>query len=218
MKYYFLEEAIRTSETGPQHPQILKMDTLHDYDDDNGVYAFTRISLPENNPSLKYLLLDKEAKLTDLLSAVMLCLRGFLVNSKLKDILQSFNLPTHKFYNAFVKDSKGNVRDYFWLQMLMDYEMICIDFSKSEFEIEGSADIIAINSYQDLVSKRELLKPKRIKLHNASLNGTFRNQPLDVFKIPSLSMSWIISERLKDELVKKKITGIRIVEAGSVSV
>ncbi|NBP67648.1 MAG: hypothetical protein EBU52_02790 [Cytophagia bacterium] len=213
MKYYFLEEAIRTSDTGTQHPQILQMDTLHDYDDDNGVYAFARISLPQNNPSLKYLLLDKDAKLTDLLSTAMLRLRGFLINTKLKHILQSFSLPTHKFYSAYVKDDAGKVHDYFWLQMLMDYEMACIDFSKSEFVIEGSNDIILLNSYQDFVSQRETLKPRRIKLRNTSFNETFKSQSLDIFKIPILSMSWIISERLMDELIKRKISGIQILEA-----
>jgi hypothetical protein len=74
MKFYFLTEGNSSEETGDVFPQISK-DV--DYYDDNGIYAFSRIELPENNPVLSNLLLIRQAKITDVLSCAMLTLQGF---------------------------------------------------------------------------------------------------------------------------------------------
>jgi hypothetical protein len=224
MNFYFIEEAIRTEETGTQYPQILKMSKQQDYDDDNGVYVFSRNPLPDKSPDLKYLILDNEAKLTDVLSAVMLRLNGFLVNDRFKDVIRNYKLPQHRYYEAYVLSQLIEYK-YYWLQMVVNYDMRCINFTKSNFIITTTSIIknppipVEIHSYEDYKEKQSKLNSKQIiKVSKAILNDSFGKDTLDIFKIPELSMSWIISERLKDELVKKKITGIRIVEAGSVSV
>lgn len=223
MKFYYIREAIRTEETGDEHPQILKMSEKHKYSDDEGVYAFSRFDLPENSPKIKYLLLAKNAKVTDLLNAIMLRLKGFLINEKLKLILIEYNLPKHRFYDAYVKDYANNEYRYWWMQMIINnYD--CLDFNKSEFSLTSTEIVnrsnvpIKINSYQDYVDvKSKLASDQRIKISHAYLNDDFGKQSLDVFKINDLSLDWIISERLREDIIKNKITGVDITEANNIA-
>jgi hypothetical protein len=132
MNYYFLEEAMRTIETGDQYPQILMMSKQQDFDDDNGVYVFSRISLPQTNPELRFLLLDRAAKITDVISAEMLRMTGFLINERVKDILSQYRLPEHRYYEAYVLDQLNNKEyKYYWLQMVVNYDLRYIDINES---------------------------------------------------------------------------------------
>jgi hypothetical protein len=220
MKLFYLKEAVRTEETGDQYPQIIKMSKKQDYYDDNGVYVLSRISLPDTNPDLKHLVLDKKAKITDVLSAAMLRLNGFLITDRVKNILTKYRLPEHRFYYAEVTDMKKNKYPYYWLQMKVDYaDLKYVDIAKSEFVVKNDSIIIdpkekttriEVESLQDFNAKKENLSDKKIRLSRVVLNKDFADTPLDIFTIPYFSNGWIISEKLKDELIKTKITGVTI--------
>jgi len=225
MKYYLLEEACRTEETGNQYPQILKMSKDHDYDDDKGVYVFSRVALPSTKPDLKYLMLDDNAKLTDMLSAVMLRLNGFLISEKFKNLLQKYKLPEHQFYEAYIMNAKGEQFKYYWLQMLRDNDMKYVDFENSGFIISSTSIIqkdfrsIRIGSYSEYLSEREKLEPKQIiRISELCLNKEFTEAGLDIFSIPSYKPSWIISENLKNSIRKNELTGVSIEEARHVEI
>jgi hypothetical protein len=215
MNFYYLEESIRTKETGDEYPQILKMIPRPDYHDDNGIYALSRVALPENEINLKYLILEKNAKPSDVLSCEMLRLRGFLMNERFRDTLENFNLPDHRFYPAFVKDVASKAYSYYWLQMVIDYTRKYIDFKKSDFEITSTSIIkkesmpVEINSNEEYIeTKSKLPEKQRIRLSKVVLNKVFEQSNLDIFKIVDLSGSWIISERLKTAIAERNITGV----------
>jgi hypothetical protein len=221
MKYYLLEEAMRTEETGDQHPQILKMSKKQDFDDDNGVYVFARISLPQTNPDLRFLLLDKAAKITDVISTVMLSMTGLLISEKVKNLLNKYKLPEHRYYEAYVLDQVNNVEyKYYWLQMVVNYDLRYLDISKSSFVIATTSIIktppipIEIASYEDYREKQSKMSSKQIiKVSRATLNSGCNE---DIFKIPGLTNSWIISDVLKESLIKNKITGVTIRETENI--
>src|SRR5258708_30007825 len=168
MKFFFLEEAIRSEETGNQYPQILKMSRQHDFNDDYGVYVFSRMAMPEKKPDLKYLILDKEAKITDVLSAEMLRLNGFLINERVKKIISKYELPEHRFYEAFVLDNLNKEYEYCWLQMVVNYDLKYINFKESDFSVTSTSIVndsrisIDISSYEDYKNKQTKLTSKQI--------------------------------------------------------
>jgi hypothetical protein len=225
MKYFFLKESVRTIETGNEYPQIQKMSTMHDFDDDNGVYVFSRITFPQNNPNLKFLLLEEQAKLTDLLSSVMLILTGLLINNKVKDLLSNFNIPNHKFYPAFVKDIKDNVYAYYWIQTSDERDVdFLLNYSESEFYIRKDTigiekEPVKINSIEDLKYYQSKLEIHQgIRTSKAVLNKSFLSLNLDLFKVGRFSTYWIVTERLKNAFEKEKITGVSFTEAKNLTV
>lgn len=225
MKFYFLDEAVRTEETGNQYPQILKMSKDHDYDDDNGVYVFSRVALPSTKPDLRYLILGDDAKLTDMLSAVMLRLNGFLISEKFKNLMQKHKLPEHQFYEAHIMNTKGVQFKYYWLQMLRDNNMKYVDFENSGFIISSTSIIqkdlrsIEIRSYSEYLIEKEKLQPKQIiRISELCLNNEFSKAGLDIFSIPSYKPSWIISENLKNSIHENELTGVSIEVARHVEI
>jgi hypothetical protein len=172
--------------------------------------------------------LDKKAKITDVLSAAMLRLKGFLINDKVRNIFARHNLPEHRYYYAEVTDRNTDRYSYYWVQMRIDYASLrYVDVARSEFVIEPDSIIknptevsttVEIQSIEDFNEiKKKLNDKETIRLSKIVLNQDFLKAPLDIFAIPYFSSSWIISEKLRDELIKAQITGITISELKNVS-
>jgi len=216
MRYYFLQQKINEI-TGD--PQIISFTEKQDVMDDKSVYAFGRIDFPEIE-AIKYLVLDRNAFLEDVMCAEMLMLTGLLTNKKVKDILNQFNLPPHKFYPCYVMDNDKNVYNYFWMQTSRDRDQEkFIDYGKSELYIKKDIlglqkESIKIQSVEDLEKIRLTLKAgQAIKLSKVFLNKNFVSLNLDLFKISRLSTYWIISESLKGALETENVSGIVMREA-----
>lgn len=216
MRYYFLQQKVNEL-TG--NPQIISFTEEQDVVDDRSVYAFGRIDFPEIEV-IKYLVLDKNAFLEDVMCAEMLMLTGLLTNQRVRDILSQFNLPPHKFYPCYVKNNDGNVYDYFWMQTSRDRDQEkFIDYGESELYIKK--DILGlqkektkIQSVEDLEKIRLTLKTgQAIKFSKVFMNKNFVSLNLDLFKISRLSTDWIISERLKSALETENVTGVVMREA-----
>lgn len=223
MKYYYINHFVEKN-VNKSSIQIYSLSPKHDVFDDKGVYAFGRIDFPEIS-EIKYLLLDKENELQDILTAPMLTLTGILINYRTKNVFSQFKLPPHKFYPAYVKDFKGNVYEYYWLQTskkrdLKDY----LDYQKSQFYWKKDpGDVeredIEINSIREIEDfKMKLSRGQGVKIKTAVLSKEFADLNIDLFKIGRLSTDWIISERLKEALENAYITGISFKEASNLIV
>jgi hypothetical protein len=218
MKYYIFEPAVDTPETGSVYPQVYKMASGYNYKAENSVHALSKATkaFPNYTPNLDYFILDGRAKLTDLLS-VGVMYGGFLVSGKLKELLQQFSLPPHRFYSARVLHKKG-FYDYYWMHIICDLTNV-VDYPKSKFIIyynyAHNLGSIEINTKEELYEKREKLKQDNLGKNvtvwsdKIVLNGSF-DKHLDFFEIGSFDSSYYISEKLKVVIEKEKFTGISI--------
>lgn len=81
----------------------------YNYKAPNSVHALSKETkkLPAYEPDLDYFILHNQAKPTYLLSVTPVS-GGFMVSEKLKQILEQFTLPLHKFYPAKVLHKNNN--------------------------------------------------------------------------------------------------------------
>jgi hypothetical protein len=109
--------------------------------------------------------------------------------------------------------------------MIVDYNLTFVDFNKSTFVVTKDSIIkrdelvVKIASLEDYKHKKALLgKREVIKLTNVYLVNSFIENGFDLFKIPQLSSSWIISDLLKEALLSNNISGIAIREVNQIAV
>lgn len=231
MKYYYLRNAVATTETGSSYPQIIKFKGNYDSDASDSIYKLyeNKYDFP-NEVSRTKLLLENEAKLTDLLSSSMFVLFGFLINHRLKNIILKHKLPLSKLYDVDVY-SENQISTYFWLHFIYKYdnnltfeqmEEQLIDYSKSKFMVVKNLKLInfieiaSINDYH----QQQNVQPKyhTIKAQELVLKKPFLKFQYDVFKFTVLSNDWIISEKLMHELLNSKITGLDFEEIKEIKI
>ena len=137
----------------------------------------------------------------------------FLINQKVKDILDEFRLPKHKFYTAKVFHN-NEVVQYFWLH-LIDNDYQDIDYSKSIF-YEGytagwKKENVTLNSFENLVELRKK-DFKKIFAENLVLKDSQLYTKFDILLYSHLHQDIIISKEIVSALIENKITGYRIIE------
>lgn len=210
MRFFFLRVLVNEA-TG--NPQIVTTDPIYNYYDNKGIYEFTRTEFPEIS-DIKKLILDESAILNDILNIEMLQLEGLLVNAKVKSLLSSVRLPSHKVYPATVIDNDKRAHKYFWFQTGYDRKQNeSLNIPKCQFALfEGvTSTDIEIASFEELRSKSKSTNSRqRLRMTKAVLKKSWDN--LDIFKIGrfGLSSDWIISKRLKEALEQANVTGISI--------
>ena len=216
MSYYIFKTAVNNIETGSVYPQVQEMSPGYNYKAPNSVHALSKVyqHLPDFTPDLDYFELAGGAKLSDLLSTAMVY-GGFLISEKLKNLFEKFHLPTHRFYLARVK-YKNQFYNYYWMHIICDLTS-AVDYKNSKFFIYYN---YAHNlGYIDTISKIELKqKEKKLKIENPgktiaiwaetiSLNQSF-NKTLDLFEIGQFDSNYYISKQLRENIIKKNITGV----------
>ena len=221
MQFYIVSPATNTTETGSEYPQVQKMAPEYNYQAKNSVYAVSKTldKIPDYKPNLDYFIVSEKAKLTDILS-VSTIHGGFLISPSYKKILENFNLPLHKFFNANVF-YKQKFFKYYWLHIICDLTNN-VDYSNSEF--------IAFYNYKhDLgtikISTKEDFLQKKIELKNNNPGKTITiwakkiafkkvfNSNLDLFKIGMFDSNFYITGKLKEKIYSEKITGCSILPA-----
>ncbi len=211
MKYYLLQQKLNEL-TGS--PQISGFTEKQDLLSDKSIYAFERLDFPEI-AEVKYMLLDKSAKIEDVMCAEMLRLTGLLVNDKVKSILTGFNLPPNKFYPCYIKANDGNVYNYYWMQTSKERDQTkFLEYSRSKFYIQKDVlglekEELKIDTLQQLEKVSSSLKlGQAVKLQKAVLKDNFLESNLDLFKISRFYNYWIISERMKKSFESMNVTGM----------
>ncbi|MBT2563801.1 hypothetical protein J7E50_21420 [Pedobacter sp. ISL-68] len=163
--------------------------------------------------------LEPKAKLTDVLSQAAISAYGFLVNNKVRQILEGFNLMEHRYYKCLVKDQKGVVHDYYWLH-LVDDNTKKIDYSNSIFYWTKSTfrkGILELNSYEDyLKQKKDNGLLWGVSSEKLKLNTRF-DTTLDLVSNLPFDSNTYISAGIRETINKLDITGIEINEAPNIS-
>lgn len=163
--------------------------------------------------------LEPKAKLTDVLSQAAISAYGFLINDKVKKILQGFHLMEHRYYKCLVKDQKGIVHKYYWLHLSDNKLLNKIDYAGSKFyttEFGFRHEDVILKSYDDYkIKKAELGTMYGFKSDLIKLNIEF-DYSTDMFNIPIFGKSTYLSKSLAD-ILNDNITGINISTSNIIS-
>lgn len=140
---------------------------------------------------------------------------GFIVNKRLRSILEAANLPNHKFFQASFLQRKELVTDYWWLTYDLELGASTVNFASSEFDLswhDANFDKpFKISSYEDYLAI--FYKTGRAVRATKLVFTSAFNQDLDIWGTQFLLVrKAYISERLLSEMREKGITGYRILE------
>tara|TARA_R110000868_G_scaffold111595_1_gene301204 strand:+ start:1073 stop:1741 length:669 start_codon:yes stop_codon:yes gene_type:complete len=140
---------------------------------------------------------------------------GFIVDSKLKKILEEHKLPPHKFYEINV--SKNNqVLEYYWLHYIVENIWQYINYDVSKLRIQSSTNP---KNYTVLPAIDEIYVKKLAKYY--AFNTEFSilpehivlntsNQIYDIIDLNYLNQGPLISHRLKESFTKNEISGCEL--------
>ncbi len=157
-QYYIIRPAVDTLETGNAFPAAESYDN-YDFNAPNSVHKLNFREFPDFVPDIRFKL-AKGAKLTDMLSQAAISAHGFLINEKLKNVFEQFNMVPHKYYPASIEDHHGNFHRYFWLHLIWEEWKNIIDWKNSNFfirRVSKNMGPIEISSYDDFLSLKEEL-------------------------------------------------------------
>ncbi|MFN8353181.1 MAG: hypothetical protein U0Y10_01940 [Spirosomataceae bacterium] len=163
------------------------------------------------------LFMEKKSKHTDFMCSPAF-MRGFIVNNKLREVLEYSHLPQrHKFLETtFVQNGKI-VDGYWWFVFDMETGEHTVDFAKCEYDLRyhkrkfGEDFTVSIQSYQDYLNTF-YETGSAVRVSKLVFNQYF-DRELDIFGTQFLSSKDYISERLLKKFEAAKITGYVAISA-----
>ena len=177
---------------------------------------------PDYIPDLSGIRMSGKAKLTDIVS------NGFggqleIVSPRTKEILETYNLCPHRFYemNLYLRKVKY---DYYMFHTQCDYSDL-VDYKKStfvEYNYSTKGASMSINSKEEFLTRRKIMGEKNI-LNSVTadtlfMTSNFGDMNLDYFYIGIVDGEDYISERLMKHLLESKITGWDFIPATNLMV
>jgi hypothetical protein len=202
MKYYILD-----NKAEPIFPQIGCINQ-------NEAFKINDEKKLDYAPKLNFKL-EKRAKATDILSQAEISALGLIINEKVKNIFNQFQLIEHQLFPITLQNTNDT---YYWFHPIADLEKIdWIDYSQSTFyrsEFGFHEEDLLFESYSEYLKKNKAINDmSTISIEKIKLNENFNSKEYDLFILPFLSRDIFISENLKIELEKINISGIEIKEA-----
>ena len=98
-------------------PQHQTMGPSYDYDAADSVHNLSFDSLVDFEPNFNTVILDDSAVPTDFVSSAPIRNSGFIVSSRVRDLLAGFTLPPHRVYDLPVVHRGSSVDGYSWLHL-----------------------------------------------------------------------------------------------------
>lgn len=207
MEWYSLRTSTDEKVTGT-HPQTDGMRYGYDLRKADSIWNIPNLKLPDFEPDLDYFVLDKKAKLTDVISTGLISASGFILNDRVKNIFDRFKLPAHKYFPAKVMCKKEIHDNYYWFHLLDDC-VNNIDFENSKFIrrdpiFKEDFEKLNISNKEELFSEKQKsslkhIFPERLTINNSNnLNFLFFN---------SFWINYFVSAEILDALETEKCTG-----------
>ena len=199
-KYYILEK-----ETYNVYPQV---DCL-------SVFQAQQISswkmFSDVGPKLSFCM-KNNAKFTDVLSSTAGPFTDFLINSKVKKIIDSSHIMQHQFFEASVK-TPNQEYDYYWLHLSQPNLIDALDYEASEFHQTEweylNKGPIKIKSYEHYLKLKAEDKEGSfgVALDKIVMTEKF-DRSLDLFFLLPFDFNIYVSETFKEKLESCGIKGI----------
>jgi hypothetical protein len=208
---YYTFDNRTDKEVGSVFPQVSCLSQMD-------AHRLSSDEFPSFTPTLIFELV-KKAKVTDVLSQAAISAVGFIINHKFKEITESLNQKNLKTYPATV-EAKNKRENYFWLHIKSLDISDVIDYDSSTFfytKYELKQDNIKINSYNHYKSlSKENGIMWGVGMDKIKLSDKF-NQSLELFHLSPFDRTVYMSERIRDMILDKNITGIEVNEALNIS-
>ncbi len=208
-QYYILKPAVGTKETGMAYPAVESFED-YDFNKANSVYKLDSDSFPDFIPDISYKL-AKGAKLCDVMEKSNISACGLLINEKVKEVLEQFNLVPHKYFPATIED-KGIIHQYYWVHFVWEDGINHLDFRNSKFQINEFGDNLGdveIGTYKELLDKQTELGFMKTVYNYESL---MFNVNFDLFIHP-LNKTIYVSEKVFIYLTHKSFKGLDLSNA-----
>jgi hypothetical protein len=123
-----------------EFPQHQEMTPGYEYDAPNSVYKLPFDDLPDFEPNFDTVIISRNSVLTDLISSSPIRNVGLLISSRFRSVLESFELPRHRFFELPLIHRRREVHGYWWLQLPHPKIVIPPDASQSRAEEIISSD------------------------------------------------------------------------------
>src|SRR5688572_2879645 len=217
---YFLENSTNLNDVGAYF-QVKSMSDGYDYNASNSIFAVDRLSndeIPVFEPDLNSFVLKPKAKLTDVISTGYASDKGFLLNDKVKLLLQRFTIDKGIYYPATVIYKKQNLFYSFLYIASYLIEKEIITFSKSSFFEKKISEILkkmSFDSFDGMLTYGKKKNPVHVIEHEY-LFLKKEVLEIDMFRIGYVDIKIIISERLKGEFEAQKITGVKFTKVENI--
>jgi len=237
-KMYYINTNLANKDTGPEINQSFKMKDDYQYEIKTSVRNLVRDKFPDFVPDLDYFQLHKRAKITDVIS-IGSTYFGFLVNQRVKSLIEKSRLPNYRFYEAKIGYNDNEVYDgYFFFHLVSNF-LDQVDFNKTQFyELKVSpkenlenfpedqvleikeqwkgGNVFWVKVRQEVNSPKELLdKNKQLKMRLLTDKYNFKNDfkiEYDLFYIGRHDIRMYTSENFAKTIKSEKITGIDFAE------
>jgi hypothetical protein len=219
MKYYSIHYAIKKIGRGgfPQ-AQNIEMEPGRKVTDRDFAWELRADLLPDFKPYIGTLVLQNGSTLTDFISSATISM-GFICNEKVKKIIEKHNFDKLRFYELIIKH-KGIYHNNFYLMHNVNSYTNNIDFPNSKFNIykiennkwlAEKIKIVDFSQYKELSEKMRRNKYgdwQKIEAEEIKFVNDFKIMH-DIFNLFGVNSKTYISDNIKTEFEKNKITGIQ---------
>lgn len=233
MNYFNLKEEFLPSITGIKDFQILIPENYNRWSED----SFFEIGKYTNGDILNFESIAPEmeikykAKLLDLMIGIMFgdFVSGITISKQLLEFIHSFSLPENRTYPLKLFKIKKKQKEYidkYVRFVLLETAYQYIDFSKSlfnftEFNFNTSryevVETISFSSLEEFLDFQLNKVPPPVKRFFKISHVVFNeNMSFDLFCLPRFN-GYMVSEKLKNEIIKNGFTGIRFEEAPNIT-
>jgi hypothetical protein len=168
-------------------------------------------TMPDHGQPLQGLALRKAAKLTDLVGAGLL--RGYLVSERLRQLLETFHLPRHRYFEATFARQNQLLGGYWWLVYDLDDGHQTVDFAQSTFDFTWHerkfGQAYQVHSYEEYLALSATTK-RAPQAKTLVFNQRFDNT-LDLWGTQFLALcQGYCSPALAQALHQQRLTGYRV--------
>jgi len=219
MNYFSIHYAIKKIGRGgfPQS-QNIEMKPGRKVTDSDFAWQLNPYHLPEFEPYIGTLILQNGSTLTDFISSATISM-GFICNGKVKKIIEKHSTNKLRFYELKIKHKEIYYNNFYLMHNVNSYTNK-IDFAKSEFHkfkikdnkwLREKIQIDNFYHYKELLETLrsnkygdwQKIEPVKIKFVN-----DFK-MAHDIFNLFGVNSKTYISDNIKTEFEKNKITGIQ---------
>ncbi|MGB4771931.1 MAG: hypothetical protein WBP58_10750 [Chitinophagaceae bacterium] len=210
---YSIECSIDPAKIGKAYPQTDGMGGNYNLHGPNSVWNILDYSEINFIPNLNYFIIDKSAILTDFVSTALIASAGFLVNNRVRKLLDSYSIKNHVYYDATIKFKNSLLNNYSWLHFTSSDDDL-IDFEKSSFILTEPLPFFRTQVIEICEKSKSEIFEIRKREHTLAL---FPNQLVftsnskqDFYSFSFLRQKHYITENIFSSIMTEEISGVDI--------